>query len=120
LACQFQYGDTLCLRRGRELLACLVIHTKTYSEEEAPRYLKITLMLMDPALSVGEMLPHLFVWATREHLDTISIRTPTRYYRAYTDLIAAGFQVFHSDLRMTLAGYHEVADPKSFYVSKWE
>jgi predicted N-acetyltransferase YhbS len=117
---QFQYGDTLCLRRGRELLACFVVHTKTYSEDETPRFMKVVLTLMEPALSIAEILPHLFAWAGREKLDTVSFRTPTRYKRAYAELIAAGFQVFHSDLRMTLEGYEEVADPQGFYLSKWE
>ena len=117
---QFHYGDTLCLRRGRELLACFVVHTKTYSEDETPRFMKFVLTLMEPALSIAEILPHLFAWANRENLDTVSFRTPTRYKRAYAELLATGFQVFHSDLRMTLEGYEEVADPQNFYLSKWE
>jgi ribosomal protein S18 acetylase RimI-like enzyme len=117
---QFQYGDTFCVRRGREMLACLVVHTKTYSEDEDPRFMKVVLTLMEPALSIAEILPHLFAWASREKLDTVSFRTPTRYKRAYAELVAAGFQVFHSDLRMTLEGYEEAADPQRFYLSKWE
>jgi hypothetical protein len=117
---QFQYGDTLCVRRGRELLACFVVHTKTYSEDESPRFMKVVVSLLEPALAIAEILPHLFAWANREKLDTVSFRTPTRYKRAYAELIAAGFHVFHSDLRMTLEGYEEVADPESFYLSKWE
>lgn len=120
ITCQFQYGDALCLRRGEELLACLLIHTKTYSEEEDPRYMKVTQMIMAPQLSAGEILPHLFAYAMRQRLDTITIRTPTRYYRAFAELVAAGFFIFHSDLRMTLEGYHEVADPRHFNLSKWE
>lgn len=120
VTCQFQYGDALCILRGRQMLACLVIHTKTYSEEEDPRYMKIVQMIVDPVLSVAELLPHLFEYAARKYLDTISVRTPTRYYRAYNELIATGFHVFHSDLRMTLEGYHEVADPRNFNLSKWE
>ena len=117
---QFNYGDTIFVQRGRELLACFIAHTKTYSEDETPHFMKIVLTLMEAALSVGEMLPHLFAFAAREKLNTISFRTPTRYSRAYSELIAAGFKVFHSDLRMTLEGYEEVADQKSFYLSKWE
>ncbi|MDZ7292086.1 MAG: GNAT family N-acetyltransferase [candidate division KSB1 bacterium] len=120
LTWRFQYGDTMCVRHGNELLACFIAHTKTYSEEEAPRYMKIVFALMDASLSTGEILPHLFAWAKRRGLDTISVRTPTRYHRAYSELIAAGFRVFHSDLRMTLEGYEEEADPGSFYLSKWE
>jgi hypothetical protein len=82
--------------------------------------MKIVLTLMEASLSVAEILPHLFSYAVRNELDAISFRAPTRYSRAYAELIAAGFQVFHSDLRMTLEGYEEVADPKSFYLSKWE
>jgi hypothetical protein len=117
---QFHYGDTICVRRGRELLACFIVHTKTYSEEETPRFMKIVLTLMEAALSVAEILPHLFAFAARNSLDTVSFRTPTRYTRAYRELINAGFQVFHSDLRMTMEGYEEAADPQSFYLCKWE
>lgn len=117
---QFQYGDTIFVRRGRELLACFLVHTKMYSADEVPRFMKIVVTLMDAGLAVAEILPHLFAFAARESLDTISFRTPTRYVRAYSELIAAGFQVFHSDLRMTLEGYEEVADPKNFYLCKWE
>jgi GNAT superfamily N-acetyltransferase len=117
---QFQYGDTIFVRRGREMLACFIAHTKTYSEDEVPRFMKIVLTLMDASLSVAEILPHLFAFAVRENLDTISFRTPTRYIRAYSELVAAGFKVFHSDLRMALEGYEEIADPKNFYLSKWE
>jgi GNAT superfamily N-acetyltransferase len=116
----FKYGDTICVRRGRELLACFVAHTKKYYDDEVSRFMKIVLTLMEASLSVAEILPHLFAIARREHLDTVSFRAPTRYARAYGELVAAGFQVFHTDLRMTLEGYEEVADPKNFYLSKWE
>jgi GNAT superfamily N-acetyltransferase len=117
---QSQYGDTICVRHGRELLACFVVHTKTYSEDETPHYLKIVMTLMDSKLSIGEILSPLFAFAHRQGLVAISFRTPARYHRAYAELIAAGFQVFHGDLRLTLEGYEEVANPKGFYLSKWE
>jgi len=117
---QFDYGDTIFVRRGREVLACFIVHNKTYSADEAPHFMKIVVSLMDASLSVSEILPQLFAFAGREALGTISFRTPTRYLRAYSELVAAGFKVFHSDLRMTLEGYEEIADPKNFYLSKWE
>jgi hypothetical protein len=117
---QFQYGDTIGMRRGHDLLACFITHTRTYSADEAPHFMKIVLTLMDHSLTVAEILPHLFAFAGREQLDTVSFRTPTRYVRAYRELVAAGFQVFHSDLRMTLTGYEEIADPQNFYLCKWE
>jgi len=117
---QFDYGDTIFVRHGRDMLACFIAHVKTYSEDEAPRFMKVVVTLMDASLAVAEILPHLFAFAARGNLDTISFRTPTRYLRAYSELIVAGFKVFHSDLRMTLEGYDEIADPKNFYLSKWE
>ena len=116
----FHYGDTMCVRRENELLACFVVHTKTYAEDEVCRYMKIVVSLMETALSIAELLPYFFMWAGRENLDILSFRTPTRYARAYTELINAGFEVFHSELRMTLDGYEEVADPQRFYLCKWE
>ena len=117
---KFDYGDTILVRRGHEVLAGFIAHVKTYSEDEVSRYMKIVFTLLDTSLSVAEILPHLFAFAMRHNLDIISFRTPTRYLRAYRELIATGFKVFHSDLRMTLEGYDEVADPQNFYLSKWE
>jgi ribosomal protein S18 acetylase RimI-like enzyme len=122
LADRFKYGDALCVWEGENLMACVLGHTEPYSDDEAVRYLKIMTLLIAPGDSnlLSLVVPLLFDWAGRKNLDTVSIRTPTRYYRAYRALLALGFRVFHSELRMTLKGYHEQADPREFYLSKWE
>lgn len=118
---QFDYGDALLVRHPqRGLIGGALGHSETYSAEEPRRFLKINALLLDETMALRPMLRLLFAWATREGLPMISIRTPTRYYLAYSELLRCGFTVFHSDLRMTLQGYHEVALPESFYLSKWE
>jgi hypothetical protein len=69
---------------------------------------------------LSQLVQQLSLWATQKHLDTVSIRTPTRYHRAYQALLGLGFRIFHGELRMTLAGCHEQAAPEHFYLSKWE
>lgn len=119
---QFQYGDVLYVRDNRRLIACVVAHTETYSPEETARPLKIIMLLVHPQQNalLPDLLPLLFRWAERKQLTSISVRTPTRYQRAYRTLIDAGFRVAHAELRMTLEGYHEQAHPDHCNLMKWE
>ncbi|NUO78515.1 GNAT family N-acetyltransferase [candidate division KSB1 bacterium] len=122
LTLRFNYGDALCLREGKRMVACALAHTETYSEDEAARYLKVITLLIEPkrAELPGQVVQLLCNWASHKHLDTVSVRTPTRYARAYHALLGLGFRVFHAELRMTLKGFHERAHPREFYLSKWE
>ncbi len=122
LTLRFNYGDALCLREGNRMIACALAHSETYSEDENARYLKVIALLIEPkrAELPGQVIQLLCNWAGQKHLDTVSVRTPTRYARAYHALLGLGFRVFHAELRMTLKGYHERAHPREFYLSKWE
>jgi ribosomal protein S18 acetylase RimI-like enzyme len=122
LALRFKYGDAMCLREGKRMVACGLAHTETYSEDEAARYLKVIALLIEPKRHElpGQVVQLLCNWASQKHLDTVSIRTPTRYARAYHTLLGLGFRVFHAEFRMTLKGFHERAHPRAFNLSKWE
>lgn len=119
---QFQYGDALYVRDNGKLAACIVAHTETYSPEETARPLKVVMLLVHPQQSdlLTDLLPLLFKWAEQKQLTGISVRTPTRYQRAYRTLIEAGFRVAHAELRMSLEGYHEQANPDHCNLMKWE
>lgn len=119
---RFKYGDTMFVWEEGKLLACMLGHTETYFAEEPARYLKIILMLFKPDWRElpGHAIASLNSWATQKSLDTVCVRAPLRYHRAYRKLLALGFRIFHAEMRMTLRGHHEKADPKNFYLSKWE
>ncbi len=119
---RFKYGDTVFVFAEGKLQACMLGHTETYFPEEPARYLKIILMLMKPEWRElpGHAVALLCTWASQKSLDTVCVRVPLRYGRAYRKLLGLGFRVFHAEMRMTLKGHHETADPKSFYLSKWE
>ncbi len=121
LARQFDYGDTLLIRHAqRGLVGCALAHSETYTKEEPRRFLKVNALLLDETLALRPMLQWLFAWAAREGLGTLAVRTPTRYFLAFAELLRSGFRIFHADIRLTLQGYHEIALPESFYLSKWE
>jgi ribosomal protein S18 acetylase RimI-like enzyme len=119
---RFKYGDTMFVFEHNRLLACALGHTETYFDEEPARYLKILLMLLKSGgyELAGQVVAMLCSWASQKSLDTVCIRAPLRYFRSYRQLLALGFRVFHAELRMTLKGHHEAADPRNFYLSKWE
>jgi len=118
---QYDYGDALLVRNeSRAVVGCALAHTETYSTEEPRRYLKVNAVLLEAMLPLRPMLSQLHAWASREGLDSITVRTPTRYYLAYAELLRCGFRIFHADVRLTLQGYHEIALPEAFYLCKWE
>ncbi|MDZ7266831.1 MAG: GNAT family N-acetyltransferase [candidate division KSB1 bacterium] len=119
---QFRYGDTLYLRAGDMLVACVLAHTETYSPEETARHLRIVMLLVHPQYTalLAELPALLLAWAEQQHNTCITVRTPTRYAGAYRMLLEAGFRVSHAELRMTLSGYHEQADPDHCNLMKWE
>jgi len=119
---RFKFGDTMFVFEAGKLRACMLGHTETYFAEEPARYLKIILMVLPPDWRElpGQAVSLLNSWAMHKSLDTVCVRAPLRYHRAYRKLLALGFRVFHAEMRMTLKGHHETADPKNFYLSKWE
>ena len=119
---RFKYGDTMFVFEEGKLLACALGHTETYFDEEPARYLKILILLLKSGAHElpGQVGALLCSWANQRSLDTVCIRAPLRYHRAFRQLLALGFRVCHTELRMTLKGHHEVADPRGFYLSKWE
>jgi len=118
---QYDYGDALLLKDGRRgLIGCAVAHNETYSKEEPRTFLKVTALLLDDKKYFESMLNVLHAWAKRDGLSSLVVRSPTRYHLAFGELLRCGFRVVHADLRMTLAGHHEIASPESFYLTKWE
>lgn len=119
---QFGYGDTLYVRSDGALAACVVAHTETYSPEETARHLRIVMLLVHPQHTalLAEVPALLLAWAEQKQNTCVTIRTPTRYAHAYRMLLETGFRITHAELRMTLAGYHEQADPGHCNLMKWE
>jgi len=58
--------------------------------------------------------------ARRLRLERLSIRCETRAVEAYAELLAAGFKVHWTDLRMSLEGYREPEVDGGVAFSNWE
>lgn len=118
---KFEYGDALLVKHAqRGLIGCAIAHSETYSAEESRTFLKVIVLLLADDKEFKQLLNLLYIWARREGLGSLILRAPTRYHLAYRELLQCGFRVVHADLRMTLNGYHEIAPPESFYLTKWE
>lgn len=59
-------------------------------------------------------------WAQRLAIRRLAVRCQTAYGDAHRALVAGGFRVRWSDLRMTLAGYPEHHPPVGIIWSNWE
>jgi len=58
--------------------------------------------------------------ATSERVSRVAIRCQTEFSAAYLKLIALGYRVHWTDLRMLLQGYPQQPPPRGILMSNWE
>jgi len=114
-------GDVLLLDRDGELAAFALVHAAPLAEgggRDEVRALKLGATDLSGLLGV---LDAAAAWAGRLTVRRLAVRCQTAYTEAYRALIARGFRVKWSDLRMTLNGYPEAQPPgEGILWSNWE
>lgn len=120
LTVELALGDVALLRdtAGR-VVAFAMWHTAALAVSRARdelRVLKLAADTLDGALAVVAMAEH---EAARLALPRIGVRCQTMHGDFYARLVADGFRVHWTDLRMTLAGHGE-AERHGVMLSNWE
>jgi len=117
------FGDAMLLLQHDRPIGFALAHTEKYYALESRHYVKVYLGALHPGSGeheFGAFLHMLERWARRIGLKILVLRVSTRYHKAYHWLVKQNFYASHTDLRMTLAGYEEQAQPDRFYLNKWE
>jgi GNAT superfamily N-acetyltransferase len=113
-------GDATLLRDGGELLGFALWHSTPLAAGRAKDELRV-LKLVARNLQIFErLLDALHGTAASERVGRIAIRCQTEYEDAYLRLIAAGYRVHWTDLRMILQGYPQPARRDGIVLSNWE
>lgn len=112
-------GDTTLLRDGGELLGFALWHSTPLAAGRAKDEVRV-LKLVARSLPVFErLLDGLHGTAAAERVGRIAIRCQTEYADAYLRLIAAGYRVHWTDLRMILRDF-QPSPERGIIFSNWE
>jgi GNAT superfamily N-acetyltransferase len=113
-------GDTTLLREGGELLGFALWHSTPLAAGRAKDEVRV-LKLVARTIGVFErLLDALHGTAASERVGRIAIRCQTDYAEAYLRLVAAGYRVHWTDLRMLLHGFPQTVAGSGVVLSNWE
>ncbi len=113
-------GDTTLLRDGGELLAFALWHSTPLAAGRAKDEVRILKLVARSLRDFERLLDALQGTAAGERVGRIAIRCQTEYADAYLRLIAAGYRVHWTDLRMILHGFPQSHPRHGVVLSNWE
>jgi GNAT superfamily N-acetyltransferase len=113
-------GDTTVIRDGGELAAFALWHSTPLAAGRPKDELRVLkLVARDPA-AFERLLDALPAVAAGERVGRIAVRCQTEFASAYLRLVARGYRVHWTDLRMTLEGFEQRAPKHGIVMSNWE
>ena len=113
-------GDTALLLRGGAVAGFAVCHTIPLVEGRAREELRVLKLVLADESDLGEMVRILADFARRGGTRRVAIRVQSEYDGVFQRLVALRARVRWSDLRMSLAGFHEVRPASGVILSNWE
>ena len=120
LTLDLNLGDVVVVEQDGALAAFALCHAAPLAEgggRDEARVLKLgarDLVALEMAVVAAG------AWASRQAIRRVAVRCQTAYGDAYRTLVAQGFRVRWSDLRMTLTGFPEQKPAEGILFSNWE
>lgn len=112
-------GDTTLVRRGGQLAAFALWHSAPLAAGRPRDEVRLLKVVAEDLDAFGRLMDASIATAEAERVRRVAIRCQTAFADAYTHLVAVGFRVHWTDLRMTLRGHAEPASP-GIVMSNWE
>jgi GNAT superfamily N-acetyltransferase len=112
-------GDTTLVREGGDLVAFALWHSTPLAAGRAKDEVRVLKLVAQSMSAFEQLLDALHGTAAAERVGRLAIRCQTDYADAYLRLIAAGYRVHWTDLRMTLRDY-PAAPRQGVVLSNWE
>ena len=114
-------GDATLVSERGSLVAFALWHSAPLAEARSSDELRVLKLAARSPAAFQRLLAALEAAAARVRAHRIAIRCQTAYRSAYGALLAAGYRVHWTDLRMTLDGKPEATPPNGGIVfSNWE
>jgi GNAT superfamily N-acetyltransferase len=120
LTAELGLGDTVLVAGEHELGAFALWHSASLAAERQSDELRVLKLVARDAAAFESALQAVEASAARVGLRRVAIRCQSRYEQAFRGLIARGYQVRWTDLRMHLDGYPERVPADGVLFSNWE
>ncbi len=121
LTTELDIGDTVVIEDDGDVSGFALWHSAPLAEGRRSEELRVLKLFADSEETFGRLLVVLEACAAHERVGRVAIRCQTAHTAAYQALLARGYRVRWTDLRMTLEGYPEVKLPEGEIVfSNWE
>jgi GNAT superfamily N-acetyltransferase len=112
-------GDTTLVREGGELVGFALWHSTPLAAGRAKDEVRVLKLVAASASAFDRLLDALHGTAAAERVSRLAIRCQTEFGDAYLRLIAAGYRVHWTDLRMILRGFPQRLG-QGVVLSNWE
>jgi hypothetical protein len=113
-------GDTTLIREGRDLAAFALWHSTPLAAGRPKDELRVLKLVARDAAAFERLLDALPVAAAGEKVGRIAVRCQSEYAAAYLRLVARGYRVHWTDLRMTLQNFELRKPDQGIVMSNWE
>ena len=113
-------GDTTLVREGRSLAGFALWHSTPLAAGRPKDELRVLKLVAANPAAFDRLLQALQLTATQERVTRIAIRCQTEFSQVYLRLIALGYRVHWTDLRMLLDGYPQRVPAAGILMSNWE
>lgn len=113
-------GDTILIRDGDKLTAFALWHSTPLAAGRPKDELRVLKLVARDLTSFDRLLDALPAVAGAEKVGRIAIRCQTDFVAAYQRLVARGYRVHWTDLRMLLAGRALRLARDGIVMSNWE
>ncbi len=120
LTSELGLGDTTLLVEDGLLRGFAVWHGAALAADRAPEEVRVLKLVADSSEAGLRLVAHLESVAPREGVERLTLRAETAQQEGFARLVAAGYEVLWTDLRMTLAGYDEPCQAGGWVYSNWE
>jgi GNAT superfamily N-acetyltransferase len=120
LTAQLGLGDTVLVSGSGGLAAYALWHTASLAAERSTDELRVLKLAARDADAFERVLGAVEACAAHAGLRRVAIRCQSRFEGAFRALMARGYQVRWTDLRMHLEGYAERPVPEGILFSNWE
>ena len=113
-------GDTTLVRDGAALAGFALWHSTPLAAGRPKDELRVLKLVARDAVALDRLLDALPAAAAQERVGRLAIRCQTEFAAAYLRLVARGYRVHWTDLRMILDGSPQRAPRAGLVMSNWE
>jgi GNAT superfamily N-acetyltransferase len=120
LTAELRVGDVSLVRRRNRLVGFALWHSAPLASGRPRDEVRVLKVVAEDVATFGQVVEAVQAAAQIERVRRIAIRCQTAQSGAYLHLVAEGFRVHWTDLRMTLRDHPEPDIGRAVVMSNWE